>query len=839
VDVQKLLNLLFAPVDFASRLWDALWQAFRDFARDFLLLKVVFALILVIGGVYHYLSVVLGVLDRWLDRIETSIIFVATLGMTGLVFLDFVNRESEAFTLTIQDPVKLSLLLMLWVAFLGASLATRDDRHLAIDAADRALSPAGSALLYRISMGISAVFSWQLCLAGVAVVKKHFFNESLAKLTVSETVTEKLNALATWVLDGWIGPEHFDDPEYYQWMMDDGIAVTIARNGLKLWVAELVLPLAFGIMALRFGSRFLSGRRERFEITDIPARHWRSNPRNAGIRDMLLAGLLPGLLMGMLLGLWFSQVWLIVVCTVLLMFAGAPLFVVIGSGAALCVGLLEGEDLTLIVRDLYTASDKEVLLAIPFFVMAGAIMTEGSIARRLIDMARSAIGWLPGGLAIAGVMSCMIFAAISGSSPVTVIAIGSVMVPALIDARYDERFSLGLLTSAGSLGILIPPSIPMIIYAVVCFSDISIISPATGAQPSIRDLFIAGILPGVVIGAVLVLWSMFKERDKVMTTEETLGQLPRSMARGIWAAGLPVLIIGGIYSGLFTATEAAAVSVVYALAVEFIIHPLVHLWGRRQRQDTDQPIFELSPLELPRVFRDSAVIMGSLLLIVVLAIAFNKFLISLEVPGQAAAWVQSHVSTKVQFLILVNLFLLALGCMMDIMSAILIVAPLLAPIAMRYGIDPVHFAIIFIVNLEIGYLTPPLGLNLFVASSVFDQPILKVIRSVLPFTLLMLFCLALISWFPSLSLVLLDGPEDTPAAVEASEVGATPAAAAPLPVEAEPLPDQPPHIHEAAKADSAPQIDVAPEPGGLDTPPPQPAAEAQQSKPITPNEDPQ
>ncbi|MBN95577.1 MAG: hypothetical protein CL928_16175 [Deltaproteobacteria bacterium] len=769
----QFLDNLFRPLDQLGRVWTVVWQGFKDFLRQIMLLRVIFLLILLVSGIYHYVAKTLGVLDRALDRLETTIIFVATLGMTGLVFLDFVNRESDSFSLEIADPVKLSLLMMLWVAFLGSSLATRDGKHLAIDAADRALSPKGSRLLYRISMLLATIFSWQLFKASVAVVKKHFFNESLAKVTVPETVTRWLNSFFSWLLDGWVKPEHFEDPEYYKWMMEEGIAVTIARNGLKLWVAELVLPVAFLLMALRFAGLFFGGRKTDIDLDDIPARHMRKNPGDAGGRDMVLAGLLPGLLVGLLLGLWFSQMWLIVVCTFLLMLAGTPLFVVIGTGAALCVYLLEGDDLTLVVRDLYTASDKEVLLAIPFFVMAGAIMTEGSIAQRLIDMAKSVVGWFPGGLAISGVLSCMVFAAISGSSPVTVIAIGSIMVPALINAKYDERFSLGLLTSAGSLGILIPPSIPMIIYAVVCFSDLSVVSEATGSAPTVRDLFIAGILPGFLIGFVLIGWSVFKERDKMLPVSETLGSLPGTFTRGIWAAGLPLLIIGGIYSGLFTATEAAAISVVYALVVEFAIHPTLRWFGRRQGRGLDEPLFELSPRELPRVFRDSAVIMGSLMLIIVLAIAFNKFLISADVPAQAAAWVKAHVDSRVQFLILVNIFLLLLGCMMDIMSAILIVAPLLAPIAMKYGIDPIHFAIIVIVNLEIGYLTPPLGLNLFVASSVFDRSILQVIRSVIPFTLLMLFSLALISWFPWFSLALVEVPP---------EVIATP----PIPLEAPP-----------------------------------------------------
>lgn len=746
MDVQKILARVFAPFDVAARAWDAFWRGVRAFLKDTVLLKWVFVLILVVGGIYHYLSKVLGVLDKALDRVETTLIFLCTIGMTGLVFLDFLDRELDFLDLGLQGATKLSLLMMMWVAFLGASIATRDDKHLIIDAADRALSPVGSARLYRIAMLISGVFSWQLYEASVKVVKKHFHTESLAKLTVPETVTEKLNAFVAWVLEGRLDP---DDYEYF--LTEGGFAVALGQDELKLWVAELVLPVAFFLMALRFAGKFFAGRQPDYDLDDIPARHVKRNPGTASTRDMVLAGLFPGLLLGMLAGLWLGQAWMIVICAVLLLLAGAPLFVVIGVAATLCVVLLEGRDLTFIVKDIYKATDKEVLLAIPFFVMAGAIMTEGSIARRLIEMAKAAIGWFPGGLAISGVVSCMVFAAISGSSPVTVIAIGSIMVPALIDAGYDKKFSLGLLTSAGSLGILIPPSIPMIIYGVVCFTDPSVKSAATGAAPTVKDLFVAGIGPGLFIGGLLMLWAVFRERDKVLPVEDTLHDLPRAVIEGIWAAGLPVVIIGGIYSGLFTATEAAAVSVVYAVVVEFVIHPLL-----RARRRSDEPLFELSPLELPRVFRDSSVVMGSLLLIIVLAITFNQFLVFQEVPNMAADWVKGHVDSKLSFLILVNLFLLLLGCMMDIMSAILIVAPLLAPIAVsRYGIDPIHFGIMFIVNLEIGYLTPPLGLNLFVASSVFDKPIVEVIRSVVPFTLLMLAALAAIAWFPGISLFLL------------------------------------------------------------------------------------
>ena len=769
---RSVLDTLFYPLDVAARGWDRLWSGVRSFLKDTLLLRVIFGLILVVTGLVHFLGKVLRVVDKIVDKIETSLIFVFTLAMTALVFLDFLDREVAAIDLGLQGALRISLILMLWVAFLGASLATRDDRHLTIDAADRALSPAGSARLYRFSMLTAAVFCWQVGIAGVTVIQKAFELEKLAKLSVPQRLGDALNGIAAALFEGRLDP---DDYDYYltEGGFVAGLCIGDCPNGLmelKAWLPEMILPVAFFLMALRFTGKFFAGKSSDVGLDEIPARSQRTFVPNATTRDIALAGLFPGLLFGMLVGLWLGKGWFILVCGVLLVLVGAPLFVVIGIAAALCVILLEGRPLAFMTGEMYRAADKEPLLAIPFFVMAGAIMTEGSIARRLIAMARAALGWIPGGLAVAGVVACMIFAAISGSSPVTVIAIGSIMVPALIEAGYDEEFSLGLLTSAGSLGILIPPSIPMIIFAVVAFADVKITYSAS-------DLFIAGIGPGLLIGGILIGWSIFRERDKILSREETLGQLPTTLVEGIWAAGLPILILWGIYSGTFTATEAAAVSVVYALLVEFAIHPITRLVERRLGRGVSTesgtvfpgpngalpqrpPLFELRPTELPRVFRDSAVVMGSLLLIVVLAIAFNQFLVFQEVPAKAAEWVKGHVDSKLQFLILVNIFLLILGCMMDIMSAILIVAPLLTPIAMAYGVHPVHFGIIFIVNLEIGYLTPPLGLNLFVASSVFDRSILKVIKSVIPFTLLMVLALVIITGFEGLSTMLLT--EDAP-----------------------------------------------------------------------------
>ena len=754
MDVQKLLGLLLAPFDTIAALWDRFQLAARKFGRQVLLLRVLFAIILGVAGLYHYAARALSTLDKLLDRLETAFIFVITFAMTGLVTLHFINTKWNLWEMDL-DIKRLALLMMLWLAFVGASLAARDDKHLTIDAAARTLSPVGASKLYRTSMFLAAGFSWFLFDNSMDMIRKHMRKKFSAKFEVPESWIEPMNRWGEWLATHVIG--HDMDPAKFAKLIDKGIAVNVKTDALRLWTWELVLPFAFLLMALRFTGKFIRGKKTEVDDDDIPARHMQRNPSDSGKRDITFAGWVPGLLFGVLLGLWLGQGWIIVLCAVLLLLSGAPLFVVIGAASVLCVLLLEGRsDASLVVGEIRKAADKDPLLAIPLFVVAGAIMTEGSIARRLIDMAKSALGWLPGGLAISGVFACMVFAAISGSSPVTVIAIGSIMVPALLDSRYDERFSLGLMTSAGSLGILIPPSIPMIIYAVVCFQERGLTSRFTGSQPNMGDLFVAGILPGLVIGAILMLYSVFKARDKILTIDETVKKIPTTFLKGIWAAGLPLLIIGGIYSGWFLATEAAAVSVVYALFVEYVIHPSIKWFAHRRGEQLDEPLFELPLSKLPKVLRDSAVIMGALLLIVVLAIAFNQFLVNAEIPKMAADWVASHVDSKLKFLIMVNIFLLLVGCLMDIISAILIVAPLLAPIAVgSYDIDPIHFGIIFIVNLEIGYLTPPLGLNLFVASTVFDRPILTVIRSVLPFTLLLLLALGVICWWEGLTGALL------------------------------------------------------------------------------------
>jgi C4-dicarboxylate transporter DctM subunit len=438
--------------------------------------------------------------------------------------------------------------------------------------------------------------------------------------------------------------------------------------------------------------------------------------------------------------LFGKTAFLVLGCIAVCVLTAQPLFVLMGLlGVTLLATLAEMrtlDELTVVPRKILELASKEVLLAIPFFVVAGELMTQGSLARRLVDAMRALVSFIPGGMAVAAVGGCVFFAAISGSSPVTVVAIGSIMVPALVKAQYPEKFSIGLLTSAGSLGILIPPSIPMIVYSIM-------VSASTPVDP--RDLFMAGVVPGLFIGALLAGYAIFVGKSKKIPTEPfSFARAKQAVREGFWSLLLPVIILGGIYTGIFTATEAACVSVLYALAVETLIHR------------------ELDARKLLAVATSSMTVMGALLVIIALAINLNYLLVLQEVPDQLVGWLKSLELSRWTFLLAVNVMLLVVGFFMDIMSAILILAPMLAPMALAMGVHPIHMGIVFIVNLEIGYLTPPVGLNLFVSSTLFKKSIGYVIRAVAPTLLIMLFALAIITRFDALALFFADVPTEAP-----------------------------------------------------------------------------
>lgn len=418
-----------------------------------------------------------------------------------------------------------------------------------------------------------------------------------------------------------------------------------------------------------------------------------------------------------------GALWLLALVLVLLALR-QNLLVILGSAVAWLYLYYTQDELGFIVLDAWGALNKEVLLSIPLFILAGNIMAKGGMALRLVRLVKALTGPVPGGLAIATVLSCAIFAAISGSGTVTLLAVGAVMYPALLQAGYGKRFSLGALTSAGTLGIIVPPSIPLILYGVM-------------TQTSIADLFIAGLGPALLLTGLMAAYAVAVNWRRDRQPLE-LAEVREAAWHGVLALLMPVIILGGIYTGHFTATESAAVAVVYALLVEVLVHR------------------ELGLRDVAEVMADTGRLLGGLFPVLMLALALNMFFTYQKVPEQLVEWLSGQIDSRVAFLLIVNVFLLIVGCIMDIGSAILILAPMLMPLAVAQGIDPVHFGIIMVVNLEIGYLTPPLGLNLIVALGAFRENFWLICRAVVPFLLLMLVGLSVVSFWPELSLFLID-----------------------------------------------------------------------------------
>jgi len=341
----------------------------------------------------------------------------------------------------------------------------------------------------------------------------------------------------------------------------------------------------------------------------------------------------------------------------------------------------------------------------------------------LVNLSRALLGWMPGGLAVVALITCAAFTAFMGASGVTIIALGGLLFPALINEKYPEKFSLGLLTSSGSLGLLLPPSLPIILYGLV-------------AQISIDKLFLAGLIPGTIMILLLAIYSLFiGKRTHVPVVAFSWRNLGRSLKEAMWEIPLPIVIIGGIYGGLFTVTEAAAITAVYVLVVEVFIYREIHIFR-----------------DVPKIMRSSMLLVGGILVILGMALGLTNYLIDAEIPMKILNSMQQHVHSKIVFLIMLNVFLLILGCMLDIFSAIIVAVPLIVPVATSFGVDPIHLGIIFLANLEIGYNTPPVGMNLFIASFRFKKPILKLYLAAIPFIIILLISLIIITYIPDLSL---------------------------------------------------------------------------------------
>lgn len=410
---------------------------------------------------------------------------------------------------------------------------------------------------------------------------------------------------------------------------------------------------------------------------------------------------------------------------------GVPLFVIVGVATALCFVWFTPDHQTLfdllpVTQNMEGLLTKQEFLAIPLFMAAGAVMTAGGIAKRLVDVAHAALGWLPGGMAVASVAACMFFAAISGSSPVTLIAVGTIMLPAMVKAGYPDNFSIGLITSAGSLGCLVPPSIAMLIYSISLSGSPAAVSP--------EDLFLAGLVPALFIAGLLAAYSVWVGRHTTHRETFEWARLGAALRDGSWALMLPIVVLGGIYGGLYTPSEAGASAVAYALAVTFFIYR------------------EMTVKKLLTTLVEAATLMGSLILIIVLAFGLNEFLALIDIQERLMNLIRDMNLGPVGFMLLVNVLLIVIGALMDSISCTLIFAPMLAPVAKElYGIDPLHFGVVFVVNMEIGYLAPPVATNLFVAAAVFKKPFGQVVRAVLPTLAIVCFALVVIMYVPTIS----------------------------------------------------------------------------------------
>jgi C4-dicarboxylate transporter DctM subunit len=417
----------------------------------------------------------------------------------------------------------------------------------------------------------------------------------------------------------------------------------------------------------------------------------------------------------------------IVAIIVLLAFfslAGLPIFAGI-MGAAMLGLHTSGVDFSAIAIEIFRLANAPVLLAIPLFTFAGYLLSEGQTSTRLVRFSRSLFGWLPGGLGVVALVSSAFFTAITGATGVTIIALGGLLLPALLSEKYREPFSLGLVTSSGSLGLLFPPSLPIILYGFV-------------SGVSIEKLFMAGLLPGILIVGSLCLFSVFMgKRWKLETPPFSFSEFLLALKEAAWEIPIPLLILAGIYSGFCTATEAAALTVVYVLILKTLVFRELALLS-----------------DVPRVMLSSMKMVGGIMIVLGAALGFTNFLVDAFVPMKLFEFLKGMIESRIAFLVVLNLFLLLVGCMMDIFSAILVVVPLIIPLAEKFHIDPVHLGVIFLANLGIGYNTPPIGLNLFIASTRFERPIVDLYRATVPFLLILLLTLALITYWPSLSLIL-------------------------------------------------------------------------------------
>ena len=431
------------------------------------------------------------------------------------------------------------------------------------------------------------------------------------------------------------------------------------------------------------------------------------------------------------------MIWLGIIILLIVAALGAPLFsVLLGASLLGFYGLYDGEldvVLSIIPIELYRIVDTPLLVALPLFTFSGYLLSEANTSTRLVNLMQSLFGWLPSGLAIVAFIACAVFTALTGASGVTIVALGALLLPALKQAGFADKFSLGLVTTSGSLGLLLVPSVPLILYGVIA-QQLNVGEPFT-----VVELFVAGVAPLCLMLSLLIGWTLWHHRGgKIPRISFTLEKLSSALWDARWELPLPFVVLGGVFGGYFAISEAAAVTAAYVVLAEVVLYR------------------EVAWRQLSRVAVESMVMVGGILLILGIALGFTNFLVDAEAPQQLLAFMNRYIEDPLSFLILLNVLLLILGAMLDIFSALVIMVPLLLPVAVGYGVHPVHLGIIFLANMQIGYFTPPVGMNLFIASYRFKKPLTELYSATLPFLLVLLLALMLITYFPLLSLWHLD-----------------------------------------------------------------------------------
>jgi tripartite ATP-independent transporter DctM subunit len=617
----------------------------------------------------------------WVRIPENAILAVSLLLMALIPVVEFFGRRWLGFGIPgAADYVRH---LTLWIAFLGAAAATRDDRHLQIVATLDWVPASVRPWVHFFRALFAALVCLALCAAAV-------------ELVVSEApgLPEGFASVIPGPVRAWLEPFG---------LFDAGNTYRIG-GWLPVWAAEAVMAVGFLVMAVRFAFR---------ARLHLPARLL-ILPLSLGA--VVLLGLPEELTGGMVLAGF--------VVTLAAAVLGAPIFTLLGAAALL---LFRGYGVTIaaIPAETYRIVASPILPTIPIFTLVGLLLAEGRSSERLVRFFRAIFGSVPGGTAVAATLLCAFFTTFTGASGVTILALGGLLLPVLVTNGFSERFSLGLLTSTGSLGLLLPPSLVVILYGVV-------------ANVPITDMFKAGIIPGLLLILPFCLISVWEgRRRKAQRTRFESREALSAFWEAKWEVFVPVLALVLIFGGFCTLVEAAAMLVFYAILVVTVVHRDVSFRG------------------LASVFVRCAILVGGVLIILGVAMGLTSYLVDAQVPMQAAGWAGEHLQSKWVFLLALNGALILTGCLMDIYSALVVVVPLILPIATRFGVDPVHLGIIFLTNLQLGYLTPPVGMNLFLASFTFNKPLTRIARDVIPFLLVLAGVVLLVTYVPWLSMVLL------------------------------------------------------------------------------------